>query len=297
MKPPTSPPLFAVLLLGTIAPLSAQNFETTPTTPEVAKADGVADSPRFRASADLLGKFDVPEIEKAPGILPSGKPVIAAQDIRTLDLRSGGEQKVESVIDLSVLSKASPYRKIAVSTGSQPYEISTTGLQAGLALISAVYRESGKPEGITNCSKIALSLEQRIKLDRAKLLELVESEMTANSGCACEIVKAAIKASEADVPLVVSIVETAITASPENMRMISQCAIASLPESVGEVQALLARLDPNRGDGYSSKDAKDAKEAVAEAVAEGPGNPLDLPPAFPPIPPFPPPPPITDVNP
>ncbi|MEO5916519.1 MAG: hypothetical protein ABIS50_19940 [Luteolibacter sp.] len=304
MKPPVSPHMVALLILSAIAPLSAQNLESTPASPEIAKADAVNDAPRFHGSSDLPEKYEVPEIEKAQGIIPNGKPVFAAQDVRNLDTRASNEQKVESVIDLSVLRNPSPFRKVAVSTGSQPYEVSTGSLQNGLALISAVYRESGKKEAVSDCSKVALSVEQRVKLDVAKVLEVVQSEVAANAGCSCEVVKTAIKSSDADVQLVVSIVETAITASPENMRMISQCAIATMPEAVAEVQALLARLDPNSGDAdvyssKSSKDSKDAKDAkVAAIVAPEPPNPLDLPPAYPPI--LPPPifpPPVTDVNP
>ena len=90
--------------------------------------------------------------------------------------------------------------------------------------------------------------------------------------------------------------------------MISQCAIATMPESVAEVQALLARLDPNSGDAdvYSSKSSKDSKDAtdvkdakVAAIYAPPIPNPLDLPPSYPPILPPPPiiPPPVTNVNP
>ncbi|MES2658921.1 MAG: hypothetical protein V4689_09900 [Verrucomicrobiota bacterium] len=301
MKSPVSPHMVASLFFSAVAPLSAQNLESTPATPEISKVDAVNDAPRFRSNSALPEKYDLPELEKAQGIIPSGSPVFAAQDARTLDTRASSQLKVESVIDLSVLRNPSPFRKVAVSTGSQPYEVSTGSLENGLALISAVYRESGKQEAASDCSKVALSLEQRIKLDVAKVLEVVESEVSANQACSCEIVKTAIKASEADVAMVVSIVETAITASPENMRMISQCAIASMPESVAEVQALLARLDPNSGDAaYSSKSSKDAKSAKVAAIISELPNPLDLPPAYPPIVPIPPPiypPPVTDVNP
>jgi hypothetical protein len=92
------------------------------------------------------------------------------------------------------------------------------------------------------------------------------------------------------------------------MRMISQCAIATMPESVAEVQALLAKLDPNSGDSdvYSSKsakdstDSKDAKDSKVAAIVAPPiPNPLDLPPTYPPIIPLPPivTPPVTNVNP
>ncbi len=303
MKLSVSPHMVAFLLFGMIAPLSAQNLESS----IAADAANGTDGQMFRETSNPPDAFEVPETVKAQGLISNGKPAFVAQDVRTLDAKIASQQKVESVIDLSVLRNASPYRKIAVSTGSQPYEISTDSLQTGLALISAVYRETGKRETVSDCSKVALSVEQQIRLDVAKVLEIVESEVTANPGCSCEIVKTAIKTSEADVKLVVDIVETAITASPENMRMISQCAIATMPEAVAEVQALLARLDPNSGDsdGYSSKsskdskDSKDAKDAeVAAIVAPEPPNPLDLPHFFPPVipPPYNPPP-VTNVNP
>lgn len=307
MKSPVSPHMVAFLVFSTMAPLSAQNLESTPTSPEINNTDAI-EAPRFKSVSSLLDKYDVPEIERAQGIVSGSNPVFAAQDVRTLDAKPATKQNVDSVIDLDVLRNPSPYRKVAVSTGSSSYQPASGGLENGLALISAVYRESGKREASSDCSKVALSVEARVKLDTAKVLEVVESEVSANPSCACEVVKTAIKASEADVTMVVSIVETAITASPENMRMISQCAIATMPEAVAEVQALLARLDPNSGDSevYSSKssksstDSKDAKDAKVAAIYAPPiPNPLDLPPVYPPLMPPPPifPPPVTNVNP
>jgi len=175
---------------------------------------------------------------------------------------------------------SSPSRKVAVSAGPQPYEISSDSLQACLALIAAVYRDTGRRADSSDCSRISLSVARRIKLDVARTLEVVESEVASNPGCAGEIVKSSIKASGADVSLVVLIVETAITVSPENMRMISKCAIATMPEAVAKIQALLARLDANSGDpdvhsSRSSKNAKDSKHLVE--VAPKSANPLDIP--------------------
>jgi hypothetical protein len=78
------------------------------------------------------------------------------------------------------------------------------------------------------------------------------------------------------------------------MRIASQCAIATMPESVAAVQALLARLDPNSGNAevYSSKSAKSAKSAKVAVVAEPAPNPLDRL-YFPPIYPLP----VSKVNP
>jgi hypothetical protein len=281
MKTSVFPHMAALLALSAMHPLLAQNSVGTPHAFEIGlKADhldGNSD-PRFATSAVHAGGYEVPAIEKASGNLPDARPVFASQDVLTLNPRTSVPQGVESVVDMDVLRNPSPYRKVAVSS-SQPktYEIETNSLQKGLAGISAVYRESGRKEKSVDSLAVSLSVEQQIKIDVARVLEIVESEVTANPSISCEIVKAAISASNADVPLVVSIVQTAITAAPENMRMISQCAIASMPESITAVQALLAKLDPNSGDAavYSSKSAKSAKSAKVASIVAAPPNPLD----------------------
>jgi len=141
--------MVALLVLGTIAPLSAQNLVSSPRTPEISNKaddlDGNAEQ-RFGDATVLLGKYEVPALVKAKGNLPDGKPVYSAQDSLTLNARTSSQQSVESVVDLNVLRNPSPYRKVAVSTQAQPYKIAADSLQNGLALISAVYRESGKSE-------------------------------------------------------------------------------------------------------------------------------------------------------
>ena len=303
MKTPVSPHMVALFFLGSLAPLTAQNLASAPRPLETSSIVEISDEGRnsnFAEDSALLGNYEVPAVEKAQGQISDGKPVYAAQDALTLNTETSSPRNVESVVDLNVLRHPSPFRRIAVSShGGASSEISTDNLQSNLALISAVYRESGKSEKGADCLKVALSVEQRIKLDPAKVLEVVEFEVGANPSCACEIVKMAINTSEADVQLVVSIVETAITVSPESMRMVSQCAIATMPESITAVQALLAKLDPNSGDeSASSKDSKSAKSAkVAAIVSSPPPDPLDRPylPPSPPPPHFPPP--VTDVNP
>lgn len=284
MKTPVFPHMVAVLIIGTVTPLFAQTSVGTPRILEATRPfgslTGNVDS-HFSTTSVLTDQYEVPATEKVQGDLPDAKPVYAAQDSRTLDPRATTTQNVESVVDLSVLRNPSPYCKLAVSsTARKSYEIVGNSLQNGLARISAVYRESGKPENSSDCPAVSLSVEQRIKLDVSKTLEVVESEVSANPGCACEIVKASIAATEADVSMVVSIVQVAINAAPENMRIISQCAIAAMPESINEVQALLAQIDPNCGDAaaYSSKSSKSAKSAKrpkAAFVVAAVADPLD----------------------
>lgn len=298
MKKPVFPHTVAFLALCSIAPLAAQNF-----TDSVSATSPGEDARRFGPVACLPGSYDVPSLERAKAQLPDDRPVFSAQDVATLEEKESSSRNVDSVVDLSVLRDPSPFRRMAVSTKGQPYEMETDSLQSGLALISAVYREVGKSEQTSDCSSLALSVQQRVKLDPSKVLEVVEMEVASNPGCACEVVKTAIKSSEADVELVVNIVDTAIQASPESMRIVSQCAIAAMPESIAAVQALLTRIDPNAGEtGYSAKSSKSAKSAkgakVAAVVAPPLPNPLDLPPVGPPLPPPPVfPPPVTEVNP
>lgn len=281
MKTPVFPHMVAVLIFGAVTPLFAQNSVGPARFFELGHpSDDLVGNVGSNFAA-LPGDYEVPATEKAKGDLSDTKPVYVAQDARTLNARATTSQSVDAVVDLGVLRNPSPYRKLAVSaTAPKPYEIAENSLQNGLARISAVYREIGKPEKSSDCPAVSLSVEQRIKLDISKALEVVESEVNANPGCACEIVKAAIAATDADVPMVVSIVQVSINAAPENMRIISQCAIASMPESINQVQALLAKIDPNSGDAavYSSKNSKSAKSAKspkAPITSAAVANPLD----------------------
>jgi hypothetical protein len=129
-------------------------------------------------------------------------------------------------------------------------------------------------------------LDDKIRRNPAEVVTVVTEEASGNPNHVCEIVKTAIKASEADVAVTVRIVEAAALTRPESMRLTAQCAMAVMPDALGEIQALLARLDPaGRGDGLSAKDvdAKDAKAAVDQVgSAISPPNPLNRPPGPPP---------------
>lgn len=282
MKTPVFPHMVALVVLGMISPLIAQNsIGSSRSFFSAQKDDSLsgesdAESTAFLESAD---RFEVPPTKKAQGYLLDSKPAYSLQNSANLDPKASKRKNVESVVDLNLLRNPSPLRKVANKTASlQRYEIEENSLQKGLARISAVYRESGKREKTLTCQSISLSAEQRIKLDVSRVLEIVETEVAANPRCACEIVKVAISASDADTALVASIVQTAIASAPEQMRIISQCAIATMPQSVTAVQALLAKIDPNAGEAnsYSSKSSKSAKSPkVATASAFATPDPLD----------------------
>ncbi len=308
MKPPVSPRTAALLLFAPLSPLAAQSIQDADRSSDVrpVQAGNLAgsDAPRFHASALPPARYEVPAHDKTSAELSQGNPLYVSQDSVTLGSVQSPARSVEDVADLDVLRQPSPFRKLAVSASGESYSIQGGALQNGLALLSAVYRESGQAAAAADCHAVALSVQQQTLLDPANRLALLEEEISANPGCACEIVKSAIRASGGSVSNVANIVEVAATAAPDMMRMISQCAIAEVPESLAEVQAVLARIEPNAGEtaAGSSKSAKSAKSAkgakVAAITPPVPPNPLDLPLPFPLLPPPPIfPPPVTVVNP
>ena len=130
---------------------------------------------------------------------------------------------------------------------------------------------------------------------------VVQREVAASPSCSCEVVKAAIVATEADRELVGQIVETAVDAAPDKMRIIAQCAIAVAPDALSDVQAVIAKLDPQSGESFSSKGgfakgghskggyakgAKGGKDVLADGpvVEVKPASPLDGPYLVPGIP-------------
>lgn len=294
------PTLVAALIFGQIPPVAAQNLpvDSKPSkTASLAESLAGEDPARFEATSVLDAPYQVPGTPGTAATLPEGDLGFTAQNTRTLGIAHPNSATVDSVVDLSVLREPSPYRRMLVS--SQDADDFANSLRQSLAEVSAVYR----PEGMAatsqaDCPAVALALEKRVQLDPAKLLETVESEVRANPACACEIVKAAITSAEADADRVTQITQVAITAAPEQMRLIAQCAIATMPEALPGIQAILAELDPGRGESSPSakSGAKSAKSAKIP-LPEGPkpilwGDPLDLPPPFPflpPVPIFPPP--------
>ena len=164
----------------------------------------------------------------------------------------------------------------------------------------------GQASAETDCLQLSHYVKLSVASESSKVLELVQQKVSENPTCACEVVKAAIEGAVAEPEMVSAIVESAINAAPDQMRLIAQCAIAAAPDALTEVQAVLAKLDPNTGEsGESSKSAKSAKSGKEPAgeVAAMP-NPLDFPgkgPVRPLFPIFPPviinPPDVTEVNP
>ncbi len=302
MKQPATPRTALILALLAAVPAHAQMIEVS-----LAKANAESKSvssestqqASFASDRALSGLHQLPTVSKADGDLTENKPVFVSQDASTLSVRRASTREIGQVLDLSVLKETSAYRT-ASTVKMMVSDEQASGIHAGLEQISAAYQT---PTSDADCESVSLSVRHRVEIDPSSVLEIVSSEVSANGNCACEIVKIAIISSGANASLVGDITEVAITSAPESMRMISQCAIAAMPEALPEVQKVLAKLDPNRGDTtYSAKDAKSGKDAIASAVTPpSPWDPLRLPPPFIPIipftPVFPDPEPVTNPNP
>lgn len=133
-----------------------------------------------------------------------------------------------------------------------------------------------------DCVNLSKSVKAAVVADSDKVLEIVAASISANESCACEIVKAAIIGSDADVKLVAQIVDTAILEAPAQVRMIGQCAIATAPEAISSIQAVVEKYDAAGGEGYSAKggldDSKGGLDKNPPIVDEPDGpNPLDYP--------------------
>jgi len=147
----------------------------------------------------------------------------------------------------------------------------------------------------SDCYKVSETVTKAVTAKPDNVLAIVEREVAASPACSCEVVKAAIVASEAERKLVGQIVAAAIEAAPDQMRTIANCAIAVAPDALPNVQAILARLEPQGGTSVGAKGGyekggyeKGGKDPIVQPA--GVRNPLDGPylvPGEPPIhPPF-----------
>jgi hypothetical protein len=168
-----------------------------------------------------------------------------------------------------------------------------------LLAVATLSGATAAEKATADCTQIAARTKataERTSVDPVELLNLIDREVSASPGCACEIVKAAIMGTGCDDAIVGYIVETAVRAAPENMRMIAQCAIATAPDSIARVQEVMGRLDPGAGESRSAKSAKDSKGLEVKPAA-APPDPLDIPViVIPPVPPVVNPPPSTPTN-
>jgi hypothetical protein len=222
----------------------------------------------------------VPDAKKAQGLIQEPAAEVHDQNSATLDPKRLVEKTNQEIPEMASLREKSVYYAIASGQGLSVSSVHADRLDNDLQKVSAMYRKTGQPDA--NCVPIALSVKQRVKKDPDVALQVVDAELRANPGCSCEIVKAAILESDMKVETVLAIVKVAFEASPENMRLISQCAIAACPDALTAIQSLLAKYEKSTGRGDSAKSAKDADDGERAALLSGDEvaaipNPLDFP--------------------
>lgn len=95
------------------------------------------------------------------------------------------------------------------------------------------------------CDDIARDVAAAIQKDPSKTLMIVEDALVINESCACEIVRAAIAAAQADSAMVNQIVQTGIAVAPKMSGVIMDCASAASPDSnITNSAAQQASYDP-----------------------------------------------------
>ncbi|MFM7180948.1 MAG: hypothetical protein ACKO2G_05735 [Verrucomicrobiales bacterium] len=114
------------------------------------------------------------------------------------------------------------------------------------------------------CIQLAARVEVEIGKAPSEVLNIVRRAMVDNDACACDVVKAAIKASKADDTLTGLIVETAVKTRPARFKEIVECAILAKPTARAQVRAALERVFGTKGS------AKGRKIVVAKAESAMP---------------------------
>ena len=116
---------------------------------------------------------------------------------------------------------------------------------------------------VVDCKVIAKAVESEIKADASKVLAIVAARVKATPECACDIVKAAIKATKASNELTGQIVEAAVRAAPGQYKVIVECAVAVNADAAAEIRAALLRV-------FGGKDGKGGKIVVVGPAMEAP---------------------------
>lgn len=148
-----------------------------------------------------------------------------------------------------------------------------------LVAMSAVFSLSigAASAKVPDCFAVSKTVKEAVIKDKASVLAIVEREVKAAPDCACEVVRAAIASSEASKELVGEIATVAMTAVPEKMRLIAQCAIAVAPDALASVQSSLSKFEAAAGETVSYSSKGGGGKAPVEVADAADSNPLDFP--------------------
>jgi hypothetical protein len=107
---------------------------------------------------------------------------------------------------------------------------------------------------VSACDEIAQDVRAAVSKDPSKVLMIVEDALVINETCACEIIKAAITAANADTEMVQQIVQTGLAVAPKMSAIIAECAASVAPGS-GEAIAALTGEKEKEAEGTDFGDA------------------------------------------
>jgi len=110
------------------------------------------------------------------------------------------------------------------------------------------------------CDDIARDVASAVTKEPGKVLMIVEDALVINESCACEIIRAAIIAANADATQVNQIVQTAISVAPKMSGVIMDCATSASPGT-----AITSQVTTTSSSG---KDVKNPVPVVTPAVEE-----------------------------
>ena len=96
-------------------------------------------------------------------------------------------------------------------------------------------------EARPTCEAVARQVRASVSAAPDQVLKSLRDATEGSPGCACEAVKAAIKATDADAELVGQIVYTAVIAAPAEATTVAECAVAAAPEASATIKAALRR--------------------------------------------------------
>ena len=128
-----------------------------------------------------------------------------------------------------------------------------------------------------DCETVGAKVKKDIAKSPEKVLVIVDDAISKNESCACEVVKAAIEAADAEKNnvLVREIVVTAVSAAQGMAATIAECAVSVSPSSAPEIKAGLSEVFEGAKGGakdvyYSSKGAKIVEHEEEETDDYGP---------------------------
>ncbi|TLD72805.1 hypothetical protein FEM03_01670 [Phragmitibacter flavus] len=111
-----------------------------------------------------------------------------------------------------------------------------------MAIATPLEADQSQPTGaeikstVTKCDPIFKEVQTAVTAEPDKVLLIVEENILASQDCVCEIIKAAILATQADADLTRQIMLTALDAAPGKAKMIEICIAAIAAERAGDVK-------------------------------------------------------------